>query len=129
MTTTPRQCEATNRRGRQCEAHALASSAYCWFHDPAKAQERKEARASGGQARAGLMITQGNTQPREIKSVGDILSLLSETVSDVLLLQNSLARAQTIARLSLAMVKCFEVSELEQRLLILEGKVLNSEQS
>lgn len=120
MTTAPRQCEGTNARRRQCEAHALPDSPYCWFHDPAKVEERKAARANGGQARAGRTITQGQAKPREIKSVADVLALLGETVNDVLLLENSLARAQTIGRLCLAMVKCFEVNELESRMAALE---------
>lgn len=120
MSTAPRQCEATNKRRRQCEAHALPDSPYCWFHDPAKVEERKQARANGGQARAGRTITQGNTQPRDIKTVGDVLALLNDTVGDCLLLENSLARAQTIARLAMAMVKCFEVNELEARMAALE---------
>lgn len=120
MTTTPRQCEGTNSRRRQCEAHALPDSPYCWFHDPAKVEERKQARANGGQARAGRKITQGNTQPREIRTVADVLALLGETVNDALLLENSLNRATVISRLALAMLKAFEVNELESRMSALE---------
>lgn len=127
-TSTPSQCQATNRRGRQCSAFALPDSVFCWFHDPAKAEERKEARANGGQARAGRTISRGNTKPREIKSVSDVLALLGETVGDVLLLENSLARAQTIARLALAMIKAFEVSELEARLGAIERALKLREQ-
>jgi hypothetical protein len=123
MTTTGNKCQAINRRGRKCNAYALADSDYCFFHDPAKVEERKEARTNGGQARAGRTISRGNTQPREIKSVADVLALLGETVGDVLLLENSLSRAQTIGRLALAMIKAFEISELEQRLQRLEERL------
>lgn len=121
--TNPQHCQATTRAGRQCAAYVVAGSIYCFAHDPTLRETRTAARRSGGQARAGRKITTGNTQPREIKNVGDVLTLLGETVGDVLTLENSLARAQTIARLALAMVKCFEVSELEQRLTALEERI------
>lgn len=119
MTTTANKCLAITRKGQQCSAYALADSAYCFFHDPTRLAQRKQARTAGGVARHGRAV-QSNTKPREIKSVGDVLALLSETVGDVLLLENSLARAQTISRLAMSMLKAFEVSELETRLANIE---------
>lgn len=132
MTTTtanPQPCQARTKKGRQCSAYAVAGSVYCFAHDPALRETRTAARRSGGQARHGRKVSGGQTGPVKIETVKDVLGLLGDTVNDVLLLENSLNRANVISRLALAMVKCFEVSELEQRLLILEGKVLNSEQS
>lgn len=121
MTTTGKICKAITRSGQSCRAYALAGSDYCFRHDPTKAAERQQASAKGGYARHGRQI--GNVGPAEpvtLTSVQDVVKLLESEVNAVLGLEVSLSRAQTIARLALAFVKCFEVSELQQRLAAIE---------
>jgi len=43
-------CEKTKRDGQRCRAMAIASSQYCFFHDPSRAKARKAAQRQGGQA-------------------------------------------------------------------------------
>lgn len=123
MTSTARQCKAIKRNGHPCTAYAGAGSEYCFAHDPAKSVERAAARRAGGLSRHGRKV--GNTGPVErvtLKTTADVVQLLEDEVNHVLTLEISLSRAQTIARLALAFVKCFEVSEIEQRLKRLEDQ-------
>jgi hypothetical protein len=46
------QCAAITRGGSRCASAVLAGSLYCWTHDPAAADRRREASKKGGKARA-----------------------------------------------------------------------------
>jgi hypothetical protein len=43
-------CSAMTSEQLKCRAPALAGSEFCFFHDPTKAVERRDAQASGGPA-------------------------------------------------------------------------------
>ena len=47
-----RQCEFIKPNGDKCRAFALTGVAYCWAHDPDKAESRRIASAKGGRAGA-----------------------------------------------------------------------------
>jgi hypothetical protein len=46
------QCRGSKRDGSQCTATVNSPQSYCWWHDPANAQQRKNAARKGGR-RAG----------------------------------------------------------------------------
>ena len=124
MTSTAHStyCTAKTKNGQPCKAHALTNSQFCFAHDPTNAAVRAAAHSAGGRARHGRTIGQP-TQPSEpvkLASIADVIKLLESEVNTVLGLEVSLSRAQTIARLALAFVKCFEVSEVTQRLAAIE---------
>ena len=120
-TQLPRQCQPTAKTGRQCRAMALQGRTLCFAHDPALADKRHAARVRGGHARHGRRIGTTNTgEPVTIGDLGDVVRLLEKTVNDVLILENSLSRANCIARLAQVLTGVFQVSELEQRIARLE---------
>jgi hypothetical protein len=41
-------CSATKPDQSKCQAPALPGSEFCFFHDPSKAEKRREAQAQGG---------------------------------------------------------------------------------
>ena len=118
-----RRCKATTKAGRPCSCFALHGSEYCFSHAPELAEKRREARSRGGRARHGRTIgqTPGGYQV-EIKSLSDVVKLLERTINDALSLENSLSRANTIARLAQVLANIYQVSELEQRIAALEAK-------
>ena len=117
-----RQCRATNKQGQPCGAFALAGSDFCFHHDPDKAVERKAARAKGGRARHGRKIaTGGNDEPVEIATASDVVELLTRTINDCLILENSIQRARAIGYLAGVIVKALEIAELEERVAALEA--------
>src|SRR5262245_6837407 len=50
MQAPGRQCEHTKPDGMRCRAGALPGSPLCYFHDPARAAQRRQGRRAGGKA-------------------------------------------------------------------------------
>jgi hypothetical protein len=121
VTSTAKRCKATTKTGQPCAAWALAGSDFCFWHDPAKTKARAEARARGGRARHGRHIGHvGNTEPVEIRHMGDVVTLLQQTINDALSLENSLQRARTIGSLASVIIKALEYATLQERVEALE---------
>jgi hypothetical protein len=55
--------------------------------------------------------------------MGDVVRLLERAVNDALVLENSLQRARTLGYLAGAVVKAFEMGELEVRMKTLEERL------
>ena len=126
MTSTARPCKATNKSGEPCKGHCMPDSEYCLFHDPARAAERAKARQQGGMARHGRTIGPVSAEPKpafSVASIEGVQALLGKAVSDCMRCEPSLARARTLAALCGVALKVFEVSELEQRLTAIEGRL------
>lgn len=125
MTTTALYCIKLTKRGKPCRAYAVSGSQYCFTHDPKLAATRAKGNSAGGKARHGRKLGEVGSlsEPITLQSVADVVKLLESEVNAMLALEVSLSRGQTIARLALAFVKCFEVSEIEQRLLALESSL------
>jgi len=121
--STARMCKSTTKAGAACRVRALSGSDLCWFHDPATSAARKEARSRGGRARHGRHIGTTNTgEPVTISDLGDVVKLLERTINDALSLENSLSRANTIARLAGVLCSIYQASELEARIVALESQ-------
>ena len=82
-----------------------------------------EARRLGGLRRRREVAVSGAFDFVGLETVGDIRRLLEVTVLDTLGLENSIARARTLAYLATTAIKLLEVGELEQRLAALEAAV------
>jgi len=125
-TTTARQagsCKATTKDGLPCRALRVTDSDYCFMHDPALAEERKEARARGGRARHGRKIGPvGEGEYVEIRDLGDVLRVLASELNAVLSLEKSISRARAVGYLAGIMANIYQASELEQRLAALEAQ-------
>ena len=93
------------------------------MHDPAHAAEVAEARRLGGLRRRRELTVQGAYEFNGLESVADIRRLLEIAALDVLGLENSIARARTLAYLAVAATKLLEVGELEHRVAALEAAV------
>ena len=125
MTSTGRLCKATNARGQPCASYAVEGSAFCFWHCPELAEERKQARSAGGRARHGRsgVLQDGSGVLVPLKSMSDVVNLLEQTVRDLLTLENSISRARAVGYLAGVAVKALEVSELEDRIARLEEKL------
>jgi len=118
-TTASGVCEATRNDGGPCSAYTLRDSDYCFAHDPSKAAERKEARSKGGRARHGRSLTAQGVAV-ELSCLGDVVHLLGKALSDVLVLDNSVARARAVGYLCGIATRALQASELEDRIARLE---------
>ena len=54
------QCAGTTANGERCTRWAGEEGGFCWIHDPAKEDERQEARKKGGQRSARLLRRAAN---------------------------------------------------------------------
>lgn len=64
MATDPKRCESSRKDGGHCNAPALPHSLFCWAHDPARAEQRAEARKRGGRNSAKVIRLRGLVPPR-----------------------------------------------------------------
>ena len=115
--TTAKLCGATTRAGAPCRTYALTGSAFCWWHDPTRAEDRKEARSRGGHARHGRSIGKvGDVAPVKIDSLADVLRLLTDEINTVRGLEVGISRARTIGYLAGIVASIYQAAEFEQRL-------------
>jgi hypothetical protein len=52
------RCAGVKRNGSQCTVTVNPPQTYCWWHDPAHAEERRQTASKGGRARASK-VTKG----------------------------------------------------------------------
>ena len=115
------KCDFTKANGESCQANAVSGSTLCFWHNPANAVERAQARLKGGHNR---QVRKGEGHgPYSIKSVEDVMTALNDALNDADLLENSHARSRSVGYLCQIMLKGLEVGELEARLEALEKKV------
>lgn len=121
MATTAKTCQATTKRGQPCQSPAGADG-FCFWHSPARAAERAEARSKGGKARHGRAITYipGEEGEISLENARDVLKLIERAANDALKMERSLSRSRTLGSLAAVALKAVEVTELEARIEALE---------
>lgn len=117
-------CQATTKRGRPCQAPA-GPDGYCFWHSPARAAERAQARRKGGQARHGRAVRHitEDTPPTALQTPEDALTVLEHALGVALALEPSHAQVRALTSLALAALRVHEAGELEQRLAALEARL------
>jgi hypothetical protein len=119
MTSSKNPCKAVKLDGSRCQAVVPPQSNYCIFHDPSKAAERREARASGG--RANRMKTLGAATPdAKIRDCRDALALISDTINQVRKGEIDPRVANCVGFLANIAMRAFEQGEMEARIERLE---------
>ena len=118
ITGTP--CKSRKPDGTNCKSAALQGSIFCFFHDPAKAAERREAQALGG--RQNCIKTLGSTAPDvKVEDGGDVVALISETINQVRKGLMDPRVANSVGYLANVLIKAFEQDDLETRIERLEA--------
>ena len=118
--TIAMRCIARKPDGTSCRSSALPGSNFCFFHDPAKAAERREAQALGG--RQNRIKTLDATAPDvKVEDCGDVVALISETINHVRKGMIDPRVANTVGYLANVLIKAFEHDELETRIDRLEA--------
>ena len=114
-------CAGTKENGQPCRAPKLRDSDHCLMHSPEHAEEMAEARRLGGLRRRREVAVSGAYEFAGLQSVTGIRRILEVAVLDTLGLENSIARARTLAYLAMTAIKLLETGELEDRLAFLEN--------
>jgi hypothetical protein len=114
------QCAAITRGGSRCASAVLAGSRYCWTHDPAAADRRREASKKGGKARANAERARKQIPPAmSVEDLAGWLSLLFTSVMAGRIEPKIGTACATIAR---TLLEVRTTTELEQRLSELEAR-------
>jgi hypothetical protein len=115
-----KQCRALKLDRSHCQASALPGADFCFFHDPAKAEERRESQALGG--RQNRIKTLGATgSDVKVEDCGDVVALLSQTINQVRKGMIDPRVANSVGYLANVLIKAFEQDELETRIERLEA--------
>ena len=113
-------CGAIKSDQSKCQAPALPGSEFCFFHDPSKADKRREAQAQGG--RRNRMKTLEESAPDvKVKDSGDAIALISDTINQVRKGQIDPRVANSVGFLANILLKAVERDKLETRIEQLEA--------
>lgn len=123
MVTTRRVCKGKKATGEACGSPPLLEGEYCLLHDPEHADEVQEARRLGGQRRRKERVVADAFDFEGLGSIPSIRRLVEVAAMDTLGLENSVARARTLAYLAQVATKLLETGELEERVAQLEAAV------
>jgi len=74
------KCKQIKTDGTQCEAEATKDSEFCFWHDPATEQERKEASSNGGRVGYDKGLIQAKTIDITIDKKA-VIYLLADTIN------------------------------------------------
>jgi hypothetical protein len=115
-------CKAKKPDGSDCQAVALPGSEYCFFHDPEKAEKRREAQSLGGRHNH-MKTLDADTPDVKIETCKDTIPLLSQTINQVRKGQLDPRPANTIGYLVSVFIKAVEQSDIEKRIEAIEAAV------
>jgi len=127
MKTNSEQCKHVKADGTRCRARKVHASAYCFFHDPARAAERAAARQAGGR-KGKAAVLPPETPLLPVRTAGDVIELLGETIHQVRTGTLDPRVGNCIGYLSAIVLKATEQGEMEQRLAALEAIVAGQRQ-
>src|SRR5687768_12595409 len=116
-------CRALRDDGQPCQATPRGESGYCIWHDPERQEEAAEARKLGGQRRRKERVIAGAFDFEGLGSVESIRRLVEVAAVDTLGLENSVARARTLAYLAQTARQLLETGELEERMAAVESVI------
>jgi hypothetical protein len=123
-----RQCRHKRADGKRCQANATARSGLCFFHDPERAAERLKAQRSGGLRNKGTSLPPA-TRDCDLKSVGDVVTLLGTTINQVRRGQLDPRISNAVGYLAATLLKALELGDLARRVSDLEAVTKNQSQS
>ena len=110
------RCNATRRDGSRCKSPVVLPSGVCPMHDPERQRQVAGMRADGGKAR-GRARRFDRLMPATLRpTLALVLTAIDEVYEGTL----PPAPAQAMSALAGAVVRLYEVAELEQRLDALE---------
>ena len=112
------KCQEMKADGTRCRANAQRGSKYCFFHDPAKTQERTAAREAGGSRGRAAILEAAPDVP--LTSNANVITLLGETINQVRRGDLDPKVSNAIGYLTGILLKALEQGHLEERLVALE---------
>jgi hypothetical protein len=122
----PGPCQHRKPDGSPCKATPQAGSAYCFFHDPARDDQRREARRKGAAAR-NRKPDPGPVEDVSLANVQDVAAALARTINDVRSRRLEPKTANAVAALAGQLLAALRGGAIEERLRRLEEELVNRE--
>ena len=122
LKSVKKSCHGTKTDGSRCQVAALPGSDFCFFHDPDRADSRREAQALGGSQNR-IKTLDAATPDIVIEDCQDVVGLISLTINQVRKGQLDPRVANAIGYLANILVRAVEQGETEKRLDELESIV------
>lgn len=113
------QCSATRRDGQPCKAPALKDGK-CFAHAPGLRQKREAARQAGGRNRATAARLEARSATLVPAVMRPVLHRLLQAMIEVGNGTMEPRRATALASVASAIVRVYEVGQIEERLSALE---------
>jgi hypothetical protein len=123
-----RPCKSLKRSGGECRTGRVTGSDYCFFHDPNRKAERKAAQSTGGQKNR-MAVLPNSTPDVTLRSAGDELKLLEDTINQVRRGEIDPKIANVIGYLCALRTKTRHEFATERRLSILEAAIKRNQAS
>ena len=119
------KCSFVKSNNKKCSANAMKESKFCFSHNPDTREQKIAAVIKGGK-----MSKKNRTSlpPVALNQPKDIVALLATTINETRGGAIELRVANCIGYLSGHLIKAIEISDLETRLLKIEG-VLNKDKN
>ncbi len=115
------KCKFIKTNKKQCEANSMKNNDFCFTHNPEVEEAREKAAQRGGQA---IRRNYYPLPPVQIENTKSITVLLISTINEVRAGTIELRVANCIGYLAGHLIKAFEVSTIEERLIEIERVVL-----
>jgi hypothetical protein len=114
------KCQAIAKSGSRCNSPVLPESQWCWVHDPAAADRRREASKKGGKARANS--ARAKRLIPEAMSAEDLAGWLSLLFTQVMTGRIEPRIGTAAASIARVLHEVKHATELEQRIAELEAR-------
>jgi hypothetical protein len=115
-------CRAIKPDGTGCQAAILPGSEFCFFHDPARAVERRAAQSFGGSQNR-IKTLAADTPDVKVEDCRDVVRLISETINQVRKGQVDPRIANAVGYLANVLIRAAEQGDMEGRLAEVEALV------
>ena len=120
MASLRRSCAAMTLKGRSCGAAPPLDSDFCLFHDPEQRDAAAAARRAGGLRRRRSASMEAILDIGDIRTTEGLASILKVALDDLVILDNSVARARALIALVSAGAR-LQHADLERRVEALEA--------
>ena len=112
------KCCAIARSGSRCNSAVLPGSSYCWLHDPASAEARKEASRKGGRAKSTAARARKQIPPA--MGADELAGWLSTLFNGVMTGRVEPRIGTAASAIARTLLQVRELVEIEERLSALE---------
>ncbi len=116
------KCKGKTKSGGVCKMPALKNSQYCFTHNPKTRAAQAKARKLGGYNSSTPHAGNPSDIPAQIATITDARSIVGYTLQELMVMDNSIARARALLAVFDSFMKVFEIGELEQRIAALEAR-------